>query len=335
MSYSSLKRRKINQLTMASFSVLVKSILKQLSPCDYPVLNSQLFFKIWLTYILDQGLTSMRALFYRLNHSGITVDMSTFSKANKTRTTTLFERIYTHLMSQARKRHRCSSLMLFPIDSTVITLTSKLFWFYKYHQVKLITGFDLTENILGKAVVSFGERHDLSFQDEILEMIPENAVAIMDRGFASWRFLERLSERKCLFVVRIKNNMRMKLNHERYRVVQFFDEHGTEFRIATNLMHLSDEEVSELYRHRWGIENLWKFLKMHLSLDKLITKSLNGVINQIYMVLIGYLILELMEIPEYFGRKLLDKLRYLQLELSRRCSIVHWSFDWQPELLVT
>lgn len=74
---------------------------------------------------------------------------------------------------------------------------------------------------------------------------------------------------------------------------------------------------------------------MHLSLDKLITKSLNGVINQIYMVLIGYLILELVDIPKYFGRKLLDKLRYLLLELSHRCSVVHWSFDWQPELLVT
>ncbi|QEQ00681.1 transposase [Thermosynechococcus sp. CL-1] len=219
---------------MASFATLVKSILNQLSPCDYPVLNSQLFFKIWLTYVLDQGLTSMRALFYRLNHAEIT-----------------------------------------------------------------------------------------------------NAVVIMDKGFASWQLLERLSERKCSFVVRIKNNMRMKLNHERYRVVQFFDENQREFRIATNLKELSDEEVSELYRQRWAIENLWKFLKMHLSLDKLITKSLNGVVNQIYMVLIAYLILELVEIPEYFGKKLLDKLRYLQLELSRRCSIVHWSFDWQPELLVT
>ncbi|MDR7994421.1 hypothetical protein RHJ30_12845, partial [Thermosynechococcus sp. TG252] len=50
---------------MASFATLVKSILNRLSPCDYPVLNSQLFFKIWLTYVLDQGLTSMRALFYQ------------------------------------------------------------------------------------------------------------------------------------------------------------------------------------------------------------------------------------------------------------------------------
>ncbi|MDG2991727.1 IS4 family transposase, partial [Candidatus Synechococcus calcipolaris G9] len=50
---------------MASFSKIVKSIFKSLSRSDYPVLNSQLNFKIWLTYILDAGLTSMRALFYR------------------------------------------------------------------------------------------------------------------------------------------------------------------------------------------------------------------------------------------------------------------------------
>lgn len=85
--------------------------------------------------------------------------------------------------------------------------------------------------------------------------------------------------------------------------------------------------MSELYRHRWAIDNLWKFLK-------LITKSLNGVMNQIDIVLIAYLTLELVEIPEYFGKKLLDKLQYLQLALSRCCSIVHWSFDWQPEVLV-
>ncbi|WP_367186544.1 transposase [Thermosynechococcus sp. Uc] len=90
---------------------------------------------------------------------------------------------------------------------------------------------------------------------------------------------------------------------------------------------MKDEEVTELYRQRWAIENFWKFLKMHLSLERLMTKSLTGIVNQIYMVLIAYLILELVEIPEYLGKKLLDKLRYLQLELSGRCAIVHWSFD--------
>ncbi len=33
---------------------------------------------------------------------------------------------------------------------------------------------------------------------------------------------------------------------------------------------------------------------------------------QIYMILIGYMILQLMEMPAFYGDKLLDKLRYLQ-----------------------
>jgi putative transposase len=52
------------------------------------------------------------------------------------------------------------------------------------------------------------------------------------------------------------------------------------------------------------------------------------------MILIGYMILQLMEIPVFYGNKLLDKLRYLQLELRQRCSIVHWSYDFLPEVLV-
>lgn len=91
--------------------------------------------------------------------------------------------------------------------------------------------------------------------------------------------------------------------------------------------------MSEAYRHRWQIEVLWKFLKMHLKLDRLITKNVNGVRLQIYMDLIGYLILELMEIPLFYRHRLLDKFRYLQPELSRRCSIIHWSYDMLPETL--
>jgi hypothetical protein len=149
---------------LRSFPNIVKQILKGLPMNDYPVLHSCLFFQIWLTCILDKSLTSMRDLFYLLNHSGITVDISTFSKACKPRCDQYFRRIY---------------------------------------------------------------------------------------------------------------------------------------------------------------------------LDRLITKSRNGVMLQIYMILIGYMILQLMEIPVFYGKQLLDKLRYLQLELRQRCSIVHWSYDFLPEALVS
>ncbi len=85
-------------------------------------------------------------------------------------------------------------------------------------------------------------------------MIPENSIGIMDRGFASWEFLDEMSLAKTMFVVRIKNNMKTEFDHDR--------------------------------------------------------------------------------IPAFYGSKLLDKFRYLQLELTRRCSIVHWSYDLLPETLM-
>lgn len=320
---------------LLSFPNIVKPLLKRLSPHDYPVLNSRLFFEIWLTFVFDSSLTSMRDLFYRLNHAGIKVDMSTFSKACKIRQGETFCRFYMELMAQLKRQRPASAHLLVPIDSTVITLTSKLFWEQDYHQVKLLNGINLEQGNPTECLIHFGQGHDARFADQVNSMIPENGVGVLDRGFASWEFLDELSETETRFVVRIKNNMKTELNHDRYRVVWFCDlESRTEFRLATNLQQMSNEEIGEIYRLRWQIEILWKFLKMHLKLDKLITKNVNGVTMQIYMVLIAYVILELMEIPAFYGNKLLDKFRYLQLELSRRCSMVHWSFDILPEALV-
>ncbi len=45
-------------------------------------------------------------------------------------------------------------------------------------------------------------------------MMPQNAVGVMDRGFASWRFLDELSFTGTSFVVKIKNNMKTELDHD-------------------------------------------------------------------------------------------------------------------------
>jgi len=115
-----------------------------------------------------------------------------------------------------------------------------------------------------------------------------------------------------------------------YRVVSFCDlDTKREYRLATNWPQtgeaaIADEEVMDIYRCRWSIELLWKFLKMHLKLDRLITKNVNGIGIQLYITLIAYLILQLVEIPKIWGTKLLDKLRYLQACMCQEISYVHW-----------
>ena len=52
------------------------------------------------------------------------------------------------------------------------------------------------------------------------------------------------------------------------------------------------------------------------------TKNENGVRLQIDAVLIGYLILRLLEIGQNKTYELIDKLRYLQIEIGRHCTFM-------------
>jgi len=113
----------------------------------------------------------MRDLFYLLNHSGITVDISTFSKACKQRCDQYFRRIYTELRQQLIRNNPIAAKMLFPIDSTVVSLTSKLFWAQGQHQV------------MSECLIHFGQGHDAKFTDYIAGTIPEDGIGIMGHGF--------------------------------------------------------------------------------------------------------------------------------------------------------
>ncbi len=113
-------------------------------------------------------------------------------------------------------------------------------------------------------------------------------------------------------------------------MINFCDlENRTKFRLLNNLpaagdAAVSDDDIRDIYRLHWRAKLLWKFLNMHLKLDKLITKNVNGITIQIYVSLIGYLILQLLCIPEQGGHTLLDKFRYLQCCMCQKISYVYW-----------
>ena len=149
-----------------------------------------------------------------------------------------------------------------------------------------------------------------------MSKLPGNAVGVMDRGFAGLKFIQELIPDNKYFVLQIKNNWKLEFESESrltkigsstdaqaYRMVNFCDvETKTEFRLVTNLPDdgdaaVSDAEIRDIYRLRWGVELFGKFLNMHLKLDRLIGKSLNGITIQLYASLIAYLILQLISIP--------------------------------------
>ena len=173
---------------------------------------------------------------------------------------------------------------------------------------------------------------------DILKPLPKNDYPALNT-FTIKSLLQRTDKH---FVLRVKNNISLemvengksKLGKDKRqieaRVVAFFDlEKTTEFRLTTDLPlegedAVSNEEVAEIYIQRWQVELLWKFLKMHLKLDNLITKNENVIRIQIYSYIVAYLILQLIDIEEGFGKSLLNKLRYLQSFICQHISDVHW-----------
>ncbi|MBE9059369.1 IS4 family transposase [Sphaerospermopsis sp. LEGE 08334] len=332
-----------------SFPKIVKDILKSLPKNDYPVLNTRLYVECWLGYALDNSLTSMRDLFKRLNNTGIDVRISTFSKANTHRNQEIFQKIYHQLNKLVQKKaHKKlhDKYAICPIDSTVITLTSKLLWVLGHHQVKLFSSLNLSTGSPEDNLINFGHNHDYTFGSSMMSNLPQDAFGVMDRGFAGLNFMQELVQKDKYFVVRIKNNWKLEFESgtglvkigsasdaHAYRVVNFCDlETKTEFRLVTNLPSdgeaaVTDDEIRDIYRLRWGVELLWKFLKMHLKLDRLITKNVNGIGIQIYASLIAYLILQLVSVPQEWGNKMLDKFRYLQACMCQQISYVHWMED--------
>jgi putative transposase len=290
----------------------------------------------------------MRDLFRRVNQGGIEIDISTFSKANKHRSISPFQELYKQVLDLVKKKSKKKSSKqseqereeyeACPIDSTVITLTSKILWDLGYHQVKLVDIFNNTVGGSQNPLINFGYNHDYKFAGEMLEGLESNQVGIMDRGFAALDYLKQLQEEEKKFLIRINLNYKLEplesgdwligtgKKQGIYRLIWFCDlETKVEYRFVTNLSNeFSNEEVGELYRQRWRIELFWKFLKMHLKLDQLISKSVNGIEIQLYSCLIVYLMLQLIEIPEIWGCSLLDKLRYLQACVSQEFSYVHW-----------
>jgi len=63
-----------------------------------------------------------------------------------------------------------------PIDSTIITLTSKLLWVLGHHQVKLFSALNLATASPDDHLINFGNDRDYKLGSKMMSKLPANAV---------------------------------------------------------------------------------------------------------------------------------------------------------------
>ena len=142
----------------------------------------------------------------------------------------------------------------------------------------------------GVIEVTVGGETNASERALLLSHLKAGDLHIVDRGFPSIGFFAAFLDRGAFFVARLSSSWKLVPKERRrltaadraagilsdwivpmgkearipVRVVHFRAD-GHDFRIATNLVTLAAWEIAELYRERWRVELLFRFVKSHLG----------------------------------------------------------------------
>lgn len=109
-----------------------------------------------------------------------------------------------------------------------------------------------------------------------------------------------------------------------YRVLQVEVSTGAPITILTNLLWLEAEQVCLLYRYRWKIEIVFRWLKQLLQLDHFISRDPTGVVRQLVVALVVWGLLLLWHggagrfSPKQLWRELQAAMHAAIYELGRR-----------------
>ena|SRR5688572_30320792 len=115
------------------------------------------------------------------------------------------------------------------------------------------------------------------------------------------------------------------INEQKLRLVHVFKEDENKvIEIITNNLEWSARTIADLYKKRWDIELFFKAMKQNLQIKTFLGTSENAVKSQIYIALITYLLLELINRTISKKTKSFSSL----VEKIRICLVYYLSLDY-------
>ena len=292
------------------------------------------------------SLKSKKNLWY---HIGLkSISRNNLSHALMKRPNEIFEKMFFNLLMKFQnermpitdKRFRFK-MPLKIIDSTTIGLCLSLFDWAKFRKtkggIKLHVMYDSKEQIPDFMIFSEAKKHDMYLADKL--KINPNSIYVMDKGYFSYKFFQKINKNKAFFVIRTKTNTQYKImkrnkkNHksikadwtikvdslktdeypQALRVVKYYDEKKKKtYEYLTNNFQLSATTIADIYKARWDIELFFKWIKQHLKIKTFIGTSENAVKIQIWTAMIAFLLIEYIRFKSKTKYSLLKTFRILK-----------------------
>ena len=270
------------------------------------------------------GLGSHAARLYHLG--GRPVCRSTLSDANALRPHQVFAELCSQLMQQARARLRRAGEAVYLIDSTALPLNARSAdWAHfsaKACGAKLHVIYDPLADVPSCVEVTPANINDVEVGARTA--ITAGTTYVFDKGYCRFDWWKKINDCGAFFVTRAKVNMRLRASRRRplrkrkgdgfkvladdevvlaskgnaslpipLRRIKIRRDNGGVITLITNDLQRSAVEIAALYKSRWQIELLFRWIKQHLDIRKFLGRNDNAIRLQVLAAMIAYLLLRI------------------------------------------
>jgi hypothetical protein len=288
----------------------------------------------------------------RLYHAGgKPVKRSTLSDANAQRPSGLFGALFALLVGQAQRGlRRDLANLTYVIDATSLPLSGLSGWARFSAGVcgaKLHVIYDPDADRPIYASVSPAKVNDITAAKD-MPIVP-GATYVFDLGYYDYAWWAALDAAQCRIVTRLKKNTPLAVIEElavpagsnilsdrigflpgrqarsrrnpmqgALREIRARTETGKVLRILSNDLDASAAAIAALYKRRWAIELLFRWIKQTLRIKHFIGTSENAVRIQIFVALIAFMLLRLAQATQQAIKSPLQYFRLVRANLMQR-----------------
>jgi IS4 transposase len=251
---------------------------------------------------------------------------STLADANARRPVSIFAQTFARLSAMAdRQMRREGAEMVRLIDASPIPLGKVCNWATwngRIRGMKLHVVYDPLGDVPSCVEVTPANVNDVEIGREV--PIKAGTTYVFDKGYCRFDWWQKINDSKAFFVTRPKTRIRLRAVRHRtvrkrkgdgfkiiaddevkltskgnsrlpipLRRIKLRREKGGVITLLTNDLARTAVEIAALYKSRWQIELLFRWIKQHLDIRKFLGTNDNAIRLQVLTAMIAYLLLRI------------------------------------------
>jgi putative transposase len=251
---------------------------------------------------------------------------STLSDANARRPTGIFAQVFAMLSASAdRQTRREGAEMVRLIDASPIPLGKVCKWAKwngRIRGMKLHVVYDPLADVPTCVEVTPANVNDIEIGRQVA--IRAGATYVFDKGYCRFDWWQKINDCRAFFVTRAKVSIRLRAVRHRplrkrkgdgfkiladdevvlaskgdsrlpipLRRIKIRRQKGGVITLLTNDLDRTAIEIAALYKSRWQIELLFRWIKQHLDIRRFLGTNDNAIRLQVLAAMIAYLLLRI------------------------------------------